>query len=70
MISRLMLNLRDPSLLLNGGHGSVMTSPAELTYSIQTTVGSEYPTQTSEGTPHTGHITSRPDHFESRAMYH
>ena len=70
MISRLMLNLRDPSLLLNGRHGSFITSTGELTYPNLTTVELEYTTQTSEGTPYTGDVLPRPGHSESHSMYH
>ena len=38
MISRFMLNLRDPSLLLNGRRASFNTPTAELTYPITTNI--------------------------------
>jgi len=61
MISRLVLNLRDPSLVLNGRRAaSFITSTAELTYPITTIVELEHPTQLSEGTSYLGPAPSQP----------
>jgi len=65
MISRLILNLRDPSLLSSGRRASFNTSPAELTYAITTIVEVEHPTQCSEGTPDPGLAPAR-----SHTVYH
>lgn len=60
MISRLILNLRDPSLLSNRRHASSNTSPAGLTYPITTIIEVERPTQFSEGTPYPGLAPGQP----------
>ena len=64
MISRLILNLRDPSLLLNGRRASFNTPTAELTYPITTNIVA----QASEETSYVGLAPSQP--CPSHTMYY
>ncbi|KIM38068.1 hypothetical protein M413DRAFT_448092 [Hebeloma cylindrosporum] len=64
MISRLMLNLRDPSLLINGGH----TTTVELTYPNLTLSESEYLPYISEEASCSRVVPSQPGPFP--AIYH
>jgi len=68
-ISRLMLNLRDPSLVLNRRRASFITSSTELTYPITTIAEVEHSTQLSEGTSYPRLAPFHPQVGRSHMVY-